>query len=306
MKLEILEYVAESQEKRPPLLFVHGGSHGAWCWKEHFLPYFAEKGFSSYALSFRGHGESEGRENLSSLSLADYAEDVFQVLQKIPEKPVLLGHSLGGSVVQKVWFEHPDALRAIVLLSSPPPTGMLKEWMKIAPPRFRMLYKLNMYNRGKRVTTAEKVIERILFPFSAPTGQNPIFPAKVAERLFLPRGLSPEKKRAYLEQLQPESLVAAEGMIRQELNPSAVDREMPLFILGSEKDAFFSKKLAFLTADAYQKQATILPDLCHDMMLDLKWRLAADAIAAFLQESVVPLQSVPSQETASGSDRGAS
>jgi hypothetical protein len=29
-----------------PLLFVHGAWHGAWCWDEHFLDLFADKGVS--------------------------------------------------------------------------------------------------------------------------------------------------------------------------------------------------------------------------------------------------------------------
>lgn len=39
-----------------PLLFIHGAFHGAWCWDEHFLDYFAQHGFSAYSLSLRGHG----------------------------------------------------------------------------------------------------------------------------------------------------------------------------------------------------------------------------------------------------------
>ena len=41
-----------------PLLFVHGAWHAAWCWDEHFLGYFADRGYRAVALSFRGHGDS--------------------------------------------------------------------------------------------------------------------------------------------------------------------------------------------------------------------------------------------------------
>jgi hypothetical protein len=39
----------------PPILFLHGAAHGAWCWAEHFLPWFAGRGCECHALSFRGH-----------------------------------------------------------------------------------------------------------------------------------------------------------------------------------------------------------------------------------------------------------
>ena len=42
----------------PPLLFVHGSAHAAWCWADHFLPWFAERGWPAHAVSLRGRGRS--------------------------------------------------------------------------------------------------------------------------------------------------------------------------------------------------------------------------------------------------------
>ena len=77
--LEIVERKGSLPHKRPPLLFVHGSAHGAWCWAEHFLDYFADQGFSAYALSLRGHGASGGRKRLRWASIADYVDDVARV-----------------------------------------------------------------------------------------------------------------------------------------------------------------------------------------------------------------------------------
>lgn len=46
-------------EKNPPLVFVHGSYHAAWCWAEHWLPFFSGFGFDSYAVSLLGQGESD-------------------------------------------------------------------------------------------------------------------------------------------------------------------------------------------------------------------------------------------------------
>jgi len=286
LNLEVLEYRPERASENPPLLFVHGGSHGAWCWKEHFLPYFAAKGFHSYALSFRGHGQSEGREKLETFSLLDYSDDLLQVMQQINSKPVLIGHSLGGSIVQRVWSLHPDSMRAVVLLSSTPPRGMLKEWAKIVSIHFRLIYKMYMYNRGKSTNRGEKIIERLLFPLSTPVEESTIFPSIVADRLFFPPNLSAESKQEYLRLLQPESLVAAEGMLRQALDVNSMNTNIPILVLGSRKDAFLSEKIAFMIARDYKTRATIFSDICHDMMLDPKWKTVADVIVDFLQEYV--------------------
>lgn len=39
---------------RPPMLFVHGSGHAAWCWMN-FMPFFQNAGFEVFAVSMRGH-----------------------------------------------------------------------------------------------------------------------------------------------------------------------------------------------------------------------------------------------------------
>ena len=85
--LEVIARECAGESDRPPLLFVHGAGHGAWCWAEHFLDFFAEHGFDSYALSLRDHGESGGRERLRWTSIADYVSDVEQVAAGLPRDP---------------------------------------------------------------------------------------------------------------------------------------------------------------------------------------------------------------------------
>jgi alpha-beta hydrolase superfamily lysophospholipase len=58
------------------LLFIHGAYTAAWCWEEHFLPFFAEAGYAAYALSLSGHGATPGRKHLDSFSINDYVKDV--------------------------------------------------------------------------------------------------------------------------------------------------------------------------------------------------------------------------------------
>ena len=121
--LEVIARECAGESDRPPLLFVHGAGHGAWCWAEHFLDFFAEHGFDSYALSLRGHGKSGGRERLRWTSIADYVSDVEQVAAGLPREPVLVGHSLGGLVVQKYLEAHEAP--AAVLLAPPSVRGLL-------------------------------------------------------------------------------------------------------------------------------------------------------------------------------------
>ena len=59
--------------------FIHGAYVSAWCWDEHFLPWFARRGWQAYAVSLSGHGRSRQREHLDSYSIDDYVRDVAEV-----------------------------------------------------------------------------------------------------------------------------------------------------------------------------------------------------------------------------------
>ena len=104
--LEAIERGSSQPTERPPLLFVHGSAHGAWCWAEHFLDYFASHGFNAHALSLRSHGGSGGRKRLRWASIADYVDDVARVAASLPSAPIPAGHSLSGMVVQQYLARH--------------------------------------------------------------------------------------------------------------------------------------------------------------------------------------------------------
>ena len=117
--IESIDKGSSSDTHPTPLLFVHGGWHGAWCWDEHFLDFFAGAGYRAIALSVRGHGNSPTTKPLSSCSIADYrVEDVRSVSDGLPTPPVLIGHSMGGFVVQKC-LDDRSAPAAVLLASMP-------------------------------------------------------------------------------------------------------------------------------------------------------------------------------------------
>jgi pimeloyl-ACP methyl ester carboxylesterase len=129
MDLELIEPESSAAQRPTPLLFVHGAWHGAWCWQEYFLPYFSRAGFAVYALSLRGHGRSAGRDRLRWARVNDYMRDVESIVGRLPSHPVLIGHSMGGAVVQKYLERH--AAPGGVLLASVPPAGIPQPFSKL-------------------------------------------------------------------------------------------------------------------------------------------------------------------------------
>jgi pimeloyl-ACP methyl ester carboxylesterase len=153
LQLELICRRPRQETKAIPLLFVHGAFCGAWVWDEHFLPFFAAQGYTAYALSLRGHGASEGHEQLQEASLKDYVDDVGEVIARLDRVPALIGHSLGGVVVQSYLRHH--AIPGAVLMASGPPHGMLPcaVGMALRNPMLFLQYKPRFFPRLCRCTT---------------------------------------------------------------------------------------------------------------------------------------------------------
>src|SRR5450432_1256841 len=122
LKLEVRSRLPARRNGKPPLLFVHGGYCDAWCWDPFFLPWFAARGYAAHALSLRGHGASGGRDSLFVAGLDDYVADVEHVAATLPSPPVLIGHSMGAAVVERLLTTRP--IRAAALMAPVPPGGL--------------------------------------------------------------------------------------------------------------------------------------------------------------------------------------
>lgn len=110
-------------QARAPLLLVHGAGHGAWCW-ERWLERLPELGREAWAPSLRNHPGSRAvdRETYQQRTgVDDYADDVAAVARHIGRPVVVVGHSMGGIVVQRFAQRHLAAggrLAGLVLLAS--------------------------------------------------------------------------------------------------------------------------------------------------------------------------------------------
>ena len=103
-----------------PVIFLHGIGGSA----RMFAPQaasFAAAGYYPVALDLPGYGE---RTPVEAMSFEALAEDVeFTLSQNALEKPVLVGHSMGGMVVQTMLRRRPDDYRAAVLSCTSPAFG---------------------------------------------------------------------------------------------------------------------------------------------------------------------------------------
>ena len=273
MKLEMISKYPAREQRPTPLLFIHGTLHTAVCWDVHFLDYFAQHGYAAHALNLRGHGNSEGREKLRWTRIADFVEDVANAVRQLPSPPILIGHSMGGFIIQKYLEDH-DA-PAAVLLSSPSPAGLLPTAIRTARRQPWAFVKVNL--------------TLSLLPLIAT-------PQLVGEAFFS-NDLPDEQLVEYWKQTQDDSFMAFLDMVALDL-PKPEKVKTPLLILGAARDNMIGPREIEATARAYNTQAEIIPDVAHNSMLELRWQSVAERILAWLDELPVANASVQVAELA--------
>lgn len=69
--------------------------------QENFLPWFAQRGYSCFAVSLRGHGQSSDECKSCPDKYAQSMEDIAHVVASLPEPPVLVAHSMSGFFAQR-------------------------------------------------------------------------------------------------------------------------------------------------------------------------------------------------------------
>ncbi len=257
MKLDIIARKTEGISKAAPVLFVHGAWHTASCWEEYFLPYFAAKGFDAYAFSLRGHGNS-GKVNFFRFTrISHYIEDLSQIVEQMPCPPILVGHSMGGLVVQKYLETHNAP--AAILLAPVPVGGVWRTTLRILLRHFFVFVRANL--------------TMSLWPFVSTKTR--------AREMFFSQDMSREDVSRYYNQLQNESYFAFLGMLITSLPKPKKVTVKPL-IIGAENDFVFTLKVIKKTASAYKVKPEILPETAHDIMLEKSWQKAADIMIEWI------------------------
>lgn len=247
LALEVVSKLPVESGHMTPLLFVHGACHAAWCWDVHFLDYFVQHGYAVYALSLCGHGKSKDNKPLQRTRLSDYVVDVGMVASRLPARPVIIGHSLGGMVVQK-YLETRSAPAGVLLASGPP----------------RDLWRLS--------TTVWGEICREV-------SGGGVSPQRLLQVMFFSADL-PDRE-IYVSKLGGVSYLATLDMLFGKLKPHLV--KTPMLVLGATRDRLIEREDVVATGQAYGVEPVMF-DMAHDMMLELGWDSVADCIRAWLCE----------------------
>jgi len=244
--LELHEHLPATDTGRPPVLFVHGLGHGAWCW-ENWLAATADAGYPAYAVSLRGHGGSPGR--LKTAQLRHYADDVVATASALPRPAVLVGHSMGGLVVQRALARY--AARAAVLVAPVPAHPAVSSLVAIA---------------RRHPLDALKIVAG---------GSLPLRPD------YLFHELEPAEAQAHADRCGGESAVVQyQLLLHRPAGPPL--GSPPVLVLATPDDRLVPIRGVRSTAARYGARVEEFPGMGHDLMLDARWREPLDMMLGWL------------------------
>jgi pimeloyl-ACP methyl ester carboxylesterase len=119
---------------RPTLLFVHGAGQriATWRFQESFFSNHPD--FNYIALDLPGRGGSGG-EGLKSVD--EYKDFLLEFIDALEvENIILFGHSMGGAIAMLIAIEHPEILKALVLVATSPKLSVAQQTLERARDRY--------------------------------------------------------------------------------------------------------------------------------------------------------------------------
>ncbi|CDF84494.1 hypothetical protein PKB_3147 [Pseudomonas knackmussii B13] len=246
---------------KPDIVFIHG----MWCrptvWAQ-WLSFFQRLGYNCHAIELPGHDAYVSDSLLRGKSIQHYVDAVASLAMRLP-RPVLVGHSLGGLIGQRVAQQTDVA--GLVMINSAAPGQVFPLRPSMLPGLIRHFSKWALWRGTFRLSPWEA--NYLVFNRVAPAERDSLYSLLIAE----------------------SGRVAYEvGFGR--LNPShsnRVKRESitcPMLALAGGKDRIIPRSVSRRMARWYGSQLDYreYPAQGHWLLGEVGWNLRASEVADWI------------------------
>jgi len=257
-----------------PVLFIHGLWLHASSW-DPWVQLFREAGYEPHVPGWPGDGDTVEASRANPDAIADHGiDDVVThfagVIEKLPAAPILIGHSFGGMIAQKLLGQ--DRALAAIAIDAAQIKGVLP--LPLSALRATLPVFKNPANRHRAVSltaeqfryafanaVSEEESDQLFERWTIPAPGRPLFEAAAAN--FNPH--SPAQ-------------VATDNQTRG-----------PLLLIASGKDHTVPEAVTRATLKQYRHSEavtdiTTFPDRSHSLTIDSGWREVADTCLTWLKE----------------------
>ena len=250
--MKIYSLKAENKKYDHPILFIHGLMQAAWVWDKYYMPYFQKQGFDVYSLDLTNHGNNQTNKSLKFLTIADYVTDVKEVLAEIGEDCILLGHSMGGMVVQKYLVN--NKCHKAILLAPVPPKGVINVVLTLAK---RYPFRFLMSN-----------LKMSLLPI--------VGDFKTCQNIFFGYTIDKDVLEESYKKVQDDSFFTFLGIIFPFLKKAKYN--VKTLVVGAADDNAIPSRTIEQTAKFHNGTHKVFEKMAHAMMLEKEWQKPADYI----------------------------
>lgn len=217
------------------IVFIHGLFVNNTSWKQ-WKNYFEAKGYICYTPANPGHEgnpaqlRNQVHPQLTSTGFEDVVMNIANFIDTLPEKPIVVGHSLAGLVVQKL-IEMDKAVAGISIDGAPPKNVL-------AP------------------LATVKMVLPVVNPFK---GNTPFMGSKEwYHKAFFNNYTRAESDQLFDEIAVPESRkIARETLLKSFAKIDFKKAHNPLLFIGGEKDNIFSAAFTKRIASSYKHPQSI-------------------------------------------------
>jgi pimeloyl-ACP methyl ester carboxylesterase len=256
-----------------PVIFIHGLWLHATSW-DPWIEMFRAEGYAPIAPGWPGDPDTvaEARETPESIAdhgIDDVVEHFAKIIRGLDEAPILIGHSFGGMIAQKLLGQ--DLGRAAVAIDAAQIKGVLP--LPLSALRATLPVFKNPANKHRAVSLTA---EQFRFAFG-----NAI-PAEESDALF-------EK---WTIPAPGKPLFEAAAANFDPHSPAKVDTDNqsrgPLLLMTGGKDHTVPEAVTRATLKQYRHSEAVtditeFPDKGHSLTIDSGWREVADTALAWLR-----------------------
>ena len=261
--IERVSYFPRQRRFSTPLLMQHGMFHGAWCWAG-WQALLAEWGWESHAISLPGHGRSPMQRPIRKCTLDYYLAFLRDASEQMESSPVLVGHSMGGALVQ--WY--------IRYVEPPPAAVFVASWVADSVLRDGLPLLLKQ---------DPAIVPSMLVSWDASSWIRT--PQRAAEKFLGPQAsIDPDE---FQRSLGPES-----ALVLAHHNPPfwSPPRKLlpPSLWLAGELDTVVSVTGLRRSARIMQGDFSLIPGAGHNMMLETDFQRPAEILHEWLVACRIP------------------
>ena len=251
------------------ILMIHGMWAGGWYW-ENYVKFFGDKGYRCVPTTLRYHDmdpKSLPDPRLGTTSILDYADDLEKEIRKLGDKPIIMGHSMGGLITQILISR--GLAKAAVLITPASPRGVLALKPSVIKTFFSIMIKPGFWKKPNRLS-----FESFVYAIA--------------------HLLAPDVQRTEYNKLVYESGQAAAEIGFWLLDPNQATKvdesnvTCPVLIIAGSEDRIVPASVVRNTAKKYKAVSTYkeYPDHAHSIILETGWEKVAEDIEAWLKKSI--------------------